>query len=475
MKIKNYKFIIVFFLFIACWGAVYFDALVAMEIIWRKSDTFAHGYFIFPISAWLIWRDKQTLLVNVTTVSTKAAITLFISLLIWLFAFAADINALGQLSAVVSLISICWLFIGDKLAWHYKFPLGFLLFLVPVGQSLIPWLQDVTAWFTVSFLKLNGIPVFRDGLYIQIPSGLFEVAVACSGIRYLIASIAVGTLFAYLTYQKPKKQFFFIIFSAVLPIIANGIRAYLIVAIAHYSDLKYATGADHLVYGWVFFGFVIMLMFYIGGKFADPEPNLAQGVNFNNQASSKNTIIYSSLVSILFTWLLISNTSITSKPEQVTASLKGENLAMSSWGITYLDGLSRSHIQVSKNVEMMRAVYGQKQTKGELISWNNNPFSRNDWTVIEKEEISLNGHRANFVHIRNARGENRFITYWFVVDEEIIISEFKVKLTQAYKTFIAPNSSAEIIAISHINSSKQQVLESVNGMIVKLPSLFKDE
>jgi EpsI family protein len=49
-------------------------------------------------------------------------------------------------------------------------------------------------------------------------------------------------------------------------------RAYLIVMLGHLSGNKLAAGVDHLIYGWLFFGVVIMLMFIIGARWAEPEP-----------------------------------------------------------------------------------------------------------------------------------------------------------------------------------------------------------
>jgi EpsI family protein len=94
---------------------------------------------------------------------------------------------------------------------------------------------------------------------------------ACSGVRYLIASVTLGFLFAYLTYQKLSKRILFVGLSIVVPIIANGLRAYMIVMIGHFSDMQLATGVDHLFYGWLFFGVVMMILFSIGSIWRDTE------------------------------------------------------------------------------------------------------------------------------------------------------------------------------------------------------------
>ena len=89
--------------------------------------------------------------------------------------------------------------------------------------------------------------------------------------RYLIASFTVGTLYAYLNYRSTRRRLIFIAISLLVPIVANWLRAYLIVLLGHVSGNTVAVGADHLIYGWLFFGVVIALMFAIGSFWAEPE------------------------------------------------------------------------------------------------------------------------------------------------------------------------------------------------------------
>ena len=68
-------------------------------------------------------------------------------------------------------------------------------------------------------------PAFIDGYTIEIPEGTFYVAEACAGLRFLIASIAFGCLYALLMYRSPVRRGVFILVSIVVPVIANGFRA----------------------------------------------------------------------------------------------------------------------------------------------------------------------------------------------------------------------------------------------------------
>ncbi len=470
MKITEYRFLAIFSLLALAWVLVYQDALVGMKAIWSRSDTFAHGYFILPISLWLLWQDKENLLKSNVQASWLPLPLLVVSLFVGLFAYAADINVLSQLSAVTSLIFLVWALVGNRLAWRYKFPLAYLLFAVPMGENLIPWLQDVTAWFTVFFLKLNGIPVYADGLYIQIPTGMFEVAVACSGIRYLIASAAVGALYGYLTYQKLYKQIIFFVFALCLPILANGLRAYGIVAIAYYSDMEYATGADHLIYGWLFFGLVIMLMFWVGGFFSDKSDDTnseSETRSLSSQASLFNYLVpgfvFCTFAITLYLYQAIPFVHIIEKP------LSNETKINSSWGIKFTDTLEKSQYINEKGVEIFHAIYANKQSRGEMISSKNFMHEYDRWSVIATKELVLKNRPVMLVHLHNKNGVSRSYLYQFKVGELYTVNENKAKLRQAWNSLSRQSDVSEVRAISiEVNESldivERKLLESFDNI-----------
>jgi len=461
LAITDKRLWVMFSVLILAWAVVYQDALRAMEAIWSTSDTFAHGYFILPISLWLVWREKENFLQSSVQPGWLALPLLVASLFVWLFAYSADINVLGQLSAVTSLVLLIWLVIGNKLAWRYKFPLIYLFFAVPMGENLIPLLQDVTAWFTVFFLKLNGIPVYVDGLYIQIPTGMFEVAVACSGIRYLIASVAVGTLFSYLTYNKTYKKILFVLFALTLPIVANGIRAYGIVAIAYYSDMKYATGADHLVYGWLFFGVVIMLMFWVGGFFADKVQATKRsdkemlGAEAQMKFSKYALLPLLSLPLLLLTFFVLNSIpSVNLNEDNMTAE------GTSSWGIHFEDAYEKAYQRNEQGVEVFQAIYGNKQSKGELIVWQNVTHDYDRWTIVAKKKLVLNDKPVMLVHLRTIDGRPRSYLYQYKVGDFYTVSENKAKLMQAWNSLSRQSDFSEMRAISLAGVSDLSKVES---------------
>ena len=250
---------------------LYRGTATAMVGIWWRSETFAHAFIVPPISLWLIWRQRELLAAMTPRPQPWVLLPMVLMALFWLAGDLVVVNAATQLALVALLVLAVPLVLGTRVAGAIAFPLVFLFFAVPIGEFLLPVLMEGTADFTVAALTLSGIPVYREGLQFVIPSGNWSVVEACSGVRYLIASLMVGTLFAYLNYSSTWRRVVFIGISIVVPILANWLRAYMIVMLGHLSDNKLAVGVDHLIYGWVFFGVVIMLMFMIGARWSEPE------------------------------------------------------------------------------------------------------------------------------------------------------------------------------------------------------------
>ena len=251
--------------------ACYAKTAAGMVEIWTRSETFAHGYVVAPLSLWLVWRIRGRLAGFVPRPTYWTLPLIGLTGLAWLLGILGTVNVVSQASLVTLMVLAVVTVLGAPLARQIAFPLAFLFFAVPFGEFMMPWLMERTADFTIVALRASGIPVYREGLHFVIPSGRWSVVEACSGIRYLLASLMVGTLFAYLNYRMAWRRIVFIVFAALVPIVANWFRAYLIVLLGHVSNNKLAVGVDHLIYGWLFFGVVMLLMFWIGSLWREPE------------------------------------------------------------------------------------------------------------------------------------------------------------------------------------------------------------
>ena len=256
---------------------LYRDTGMAMVGIWSRSDTFAHAFLVPPISLWLVWRQRAAL-AAITPRPWLWALPLMATVaVLWLMADLVVVGAAAQFSLVALLVLAVPAVLGLEVALAILFPLLFLFFAVPFGEFMLQPMMEWTADFVVRALQLTGIPVYREGLQFVIPSGNWSVIDECSGVRYLIASFMVGTLFAYLNYRSYTRRAVFMAVAIAVPIVANWLRAYIIVMMGHLSGNRLAVGVDHLLYGWVFFGIVIFVMFIVGSRWSEPDDVPAGG------------------------------------------------------------------------------------------------------------------------------------------------------------------------------------------------------
>ena len=231
---------------------------------WLASRTYSFGFLILPMFLYLVWLRKDRL--NGLRLKPAVAVIPLVAAagVAWFLGYAGDVLVVQQFALVGMLVATLWALLGWDLVRTLRFPLLVLIFAVPFGTGIIGPLQDITAHFAVFCLKLSGIPVLLESRTIVVPSGVWVIAEACSGIRYLIACIVLGLVYASLIYRSRRRIAVFVAASVIVPILANGLRAYGIILLGYLSNNRLAVGVDHIIYGWIFFTFVQLLLFSVG-------------------------------------------------------------------------------------------------------------------------------------------------------------------------------------------------------------------
>ncbi len=476
-----------FGLLLVVWAGCFWQTLWSMVEIWSRSDTFAHGFLIFPISIFLIWQKRQLLQQIPVTTAPLALIPLFLMVSGWFLGEAVDANVIKQLAVVLILPALVLLCFGWKMLLQLSFPLAYLLFAVPMGEAMVPVLQNITADIVVAALQLTQIPVYREGFYISTPQGNFLVAEACSGIRYLIASVALGTLYAYLTYRSRTKQLIFAFVSVILPIIANGVRAYGIVLIAHFSGMKYAVGVDHLIYGWLFFGLLIFLMFYIGSFWADPKPAMQQ----QNTATVSGAPLAPACAAVLI-MLLPSLSQRLLPPLSTTAdfrlaALQDRLSPLPASMETDLPEFSGSSAHVSgrwlkdgKSPVLFYAAFYLHSDNQKLVSWHNQPYQRRLWTPdsARLQPVSVSGY-ADFTvqetDLRALNGQKRLLWHWYGSGNQFSANPYLITLLQAVGKVlhISQHGSFYALSINYEGSTTQARQQLQQQLYLMLPLIIE--
>lgn len=467
-KASMLLFAVISLAYVLLYGPTWLD----MERVWSSSATYNHCYLIIPISLYFFFRAKQQPAHCQYNFGLGLPIlALVLSQLLWLASFAADIALFMHFAAVITLQALIWLLLGNDTSRKHLFAIAYLLFLVPFGDELSPMLQNITADLTVFMLQLVNIPVYREGLYLATPVGLFEVAEACSGLRFLIASLAISVVFGYLQFNKLYKQISFVAFMAVLSILANGVRAFMLVYIGEKTEMRFGFGADHYLYGWLFFGLVLLAGFWLGARFSDPALPLTQNIRHSFVLPRHAGILTAAAAALVLTLSYRLSVDISHPP--ATAAIlplpvNATVVKQSNWGIRFEHSLAQNHLQDS-NIEYFAAYYANKQQQGKLISWQNNLFDKQIWQV--QRRINVSGGAV--LQLKSLANQQRTLLFWYQVGEHKSVSTLEIKIRQALYFLADDQSGAYIFALSTEGAATDQTIARLQTAAAALATLTK--
>ncbi len=240
-----------------------------MAGIWWNASTFNHCLLIGPIIIWLVLQRRDEVQKVDPQTWLPGAAFLFAASCIWMLGEAAGVAQFRHIGLILMLQASVLTLLGPNATRALLFPLFYMCFLVPAGEELVPLLQTITAKMCMALLWLFGIPAHINGIFITIPNGYFEVAEACSGVKFLIAMLAYGTLVSNICFKRWTRRAAFMTVAIVVPVLANGLRAFATIYYAHLTTVESAAGFDHVFYGWFFFAIVMALVMAIGWRFFD--------------------------------------------------------------------------------------------------------------------------------------------------------------------------------------------------------------
>lgn len=458
-----------------------------MWTVWLGNETFSHGILILPISMWLVWRERKNLLNLRLSPSLLGLGILFAGMFGWLLGQLADVNVVSQFGAVLVVIGLVPLVFGIEIAKKFWFPLLFLLFMVPAGEFLVPILMLYTADATIWALQFSGIPVFRENMHFTLPTGRWSVVEACSGLRYVIAAMVLACLFSYLNYRTWGKRIAFTFFCLVLAIVSNWVRAYTVVLVGHWSNMKYGTGDDHIYYGWVFFGVVMCTIFWIGSKWRDDSNvSLSSEAHLSDVVvpSADSPIAFASIAKIAIGLTAIigvaslpgffRNTNPNRNVELVLKQTFPEFSASTEQAIKpKIDG-ARSVVRMNNSLgmEIYVAYFAAQTNDAEMINGSNVliPLEDWQWKVYANNSTALlapaEASTANVTLLKNTAGQMRNAYTTYCVGGSCSANLYKVKGLTAWSLLTGKGDHSFAVLISAPEVSNEQSNAENKALII---------
>jgi exosortase len=249
--------------------SVYQHTLIKLVGDWATDDNYSHGFLIPFISGYMMWQKWDKL-------SVYAARPNLLGLLV--IATGMGLHIVGNIGAelfvmrvsmIVTLLGLSLYLLGKAITKEILLPIAYLIFMVPLpsiiwNQIAFP-LQLFAAAITEQAVDLIGIPIFREGNTLHLPTTTLEVVDACSGLRSLVSLLALSAAFAYFV-DLSKASKWALFFSAVpIAIGVNVLRLMVTAMMAHWVSPDTAHGFLHDASGLLMFilAFCLLLLLYV--------------------------------------------------------------------------------------------------------------------------------------------------------------------------------------------------------------------
>lgn len=454
------------------------DALDLAKIYWTNT-TFGHCLFIAPVVAWLVWQRREGLAQLRPQGWLPGLVLLLGGGFAWLVGDASSVALARHLGLVVMLIGSVVAVLGPNVARGLLFPLCYMLFLVPFGDFLEEPLQQVTASIVVPLLQLFNVPAVVDGVLITTPNGYFEIAEACSGAKFLIAMVAYGVLVSHVCYISWGRRAAFMVMAMIVPIIANGFRAFGTIYAAWLTSVEQATGMDHIVYGWIFFALVMVIVLALGWRWFDRDPDAAwfdpaklQGTPSFRIDASIASLLCLCVASLALVWASVVASRAATLPSviemPVVSGWERANLSpRAAWSPNYPGAdhklFGRYVDDKGHAVDLAVAVYANQHEGKEVVGFGIGAIRENDrWVRIANLPSIAGG--ASLRMVGPARVE-RVVATWYRVGDTLTGSGTKVKLATLKGKLLGGSQAAVALVISAEQTDTRDASASIQAFL----------
>jgi exosortase len=241
--------------------SVFHIEIYSIVFQWVTNSSWSHGFLIPFFSLYFINQKKKELL-TLEPGPNYRGLGLLICCLVfyWLVLFVYKFGYLRSLVIIPTIGSIVLFIGGWKLIKHTWLPIVYLVFAIPLPTRIyndltIPMRKIDAAIATqllnlVSGLKAEVNGVIIDVIYkgVKLEPGL-DVAEACSGMRLLMAFLALGVAMAYLHYRSMWQRLILLASTVPIAIICNIVRVTTTGFIYILWDPMYAQGIYHDMLG----------------------------------------------------------------------------------------------------------------------------------------------------------------------------------------------------------------------------------
>ncbi|MEW6378728.1 MAG: XrtA system polysaccharide deacetylase [bacterium] len=242
--------------------------LIELGRDWMEDPNYSHGFFIPLLAVSMIWHKRKELSSYSVESGNWGIVLLVLGMAVHIVSnLGAELFTM-RLAVIISLFGLSFFLLGKGITRKIAFPLGYLLFMVPIPAII--WnaiafpLQIFSSAMAENLIKTIGISIVREGNVLYLANTTLEVVDACSGLRSLVSLLALSSAFAYFSSHSWIKKWLLFLSAIPIAIMANVFRLSMTAGFASRFGAAVAQGFLHEFSGMVVFllGLLLLLGFH---------------------------------------------------------------------------------------------------------------------------------------------------------------------------------------------------------------------
>lgn len=236
---------------------VYHRTFATLWTTWTTNDNYSHGPLVPVVSLVLLWRGRHRLREQPLAPDARGLVLVALGCLLQVAGVRADLFALQGWSLLVLLFGLALTFGGPAVTRRVAFPIAFLAFMLtfpPLFVNQLSFaLKEVAVSLSTAAADLLGVLYRRHGMTLHLAGGDLRIEHPCSGLRSLIALLAIGALLAGTMRAGWLRRLALFLSAVPIAIVVNAIRLTLLIVVAHYAGVPAVQGAVHDVSGYALY------------------------------------------------------------------------------------------------------------------------------------------------------------------------------------------------------------------------------
>jgi len=245
------------FLILILLALIYFTTFTELFQVWNSNEDYSHGFFILPISLYLIWRRREEILSQPATPERWGYALMALWVVTYIIGTVGHISTFANVSMIIFVIGAFAILINGRAAHIVLFPAFFMIFMFPIPSEIYARVTNplmlISTNISFHILSILDVPILKEGNLLFLPNYKMEVVNACSGIRSMLAIMAITLLVGYLYIGSKVIRAVFFLVSVPIALFGNVFRITSTALLAYFYSPQAAEGFSHTFAGIVTF------------------------------------------------------------------------------------------------------------------------------------------------------------------------------------------------------------------------------